>query len=184
MTADRIARERHIEAMVALDTFDALAARVRRLLSYGRRISMTQRYTYTDHAPDLHVGCTVDTEARGGGIHEGGNNGGKHFGVHLLRPGRLLLGFGFSAYPGDGNDTEKEAWQRYHAGADTTDVWAKRRNMTRLTITGGMDGGYGPARDDLLIIRAWNDSGVCDEKVIGFDTDLYWAARRNEDGDL
>lgn len=178
---DRLRTERHINAMVALDNFDLLTARVRKLLSYDRRISMTQRYTYTDQPPELYVGCTLDKEARSGGIIEGQSADGRHFGVYL-RPG-LLTGFGFSAYTSDGNATEAEAWKRYHAGDEATNHWDKRRNMVRLTLNGGMGGDYGPARDDLIVVRAWNEHGVCDEKVIGFDTDAYWAARDAEGGE-
>ncbi|WP_030487304.1 hypothetical protein [Micromonospora chokoriensis] len=177
---DRILNQRHLDTMVALDTITLLAARVRKLLSYDRRISMTQRYTYTTSAPELLVGCTLDTKARNGGIVEGGDDTGRYFGVYL-RPG-LLTGFGFSAYASDGNATEAEAWKRYHAGKDTTDHWHKRRNMIRLTINGGMDGDSGPARDDLIVVRAWNEHGVCEERVIGFDTAAYWAARDTEGG--
>lgn len=178
---DRIRTQRHTEAMVALDNFDLIVARVRKLLSYDRRISMTQRYSWVNDAPELHVGCTLDKDARNGGIVEGTSADGRHFGVYL-RPG-LLNGFGFSAYASDGNATEAEAWKRYHAGDDATNHWGKRRNMIRLTLNGGMDGDYGPARDDLIVIRAWNEHGVCDERVIGFDTDAYWAARDAEGGE-
>lgn len=179
-TVDRIRTQRHTDAMVALDSFDMIVARIRKLLSWERRISMTQRYTWVNEPPQMHVGCTLDKEARNGGIIEGTNADGRHFGIYL-RPG-LLTGFGFSAYASDGNATEAEAWKRYHAGKDATDHWSKRRNMTRVTLVGGMEGDSGPARDDLIVIRAWNEHGVCDEKVIGFDTDAYWAARDTEDG--
>lgn len=128
-TPDRIHTQRHVDAMVALDTIDLIAARVRNLLSWNRRIALTHRYTHSDREPELTLGLTLDTEAYQGGIVQGANDGGKHFGVHL-RPG-LMVGFGFSAYPGDDCDTEKQVWQRYHAGKDATDVWARRRNMTR-----------------------------------------------------
>lgn len=178
---DRIRTTRHIDAMVALDNFDLLVARVRKLLFWDRRISMTRRYTWVDEAPDLIVGCTLDKQARNGGIVEGGDEQGRYFGVYL-RPG-LLTGFGFSAYAADGNATEAEAWKRYHAGEKPADFWDKRRDMIRLTIVGGMDGDSGPSRDDLIVVRAWNGHGVCEEKVIGFDTDAYWAARDAEGGE-
>lgn len=172
---DRIATERYINAVVALDTFDLIVARVRKHLSWGRRISMTQRYTYLDRAPELEVGLTLDTEERNGGITVGGDSNGRFFGV-TLRPG-LMTGFGFGAYASDGNRTAEEAWKRYHAGENAADHWSKRRNMTLVTLTGGMEGDLGPARDDLIVIRAWNQHAVCEEKVIGFDTDAYWRAQ-------
>jgi hypothetical protein len=165
---DRIRTQRYVEAMAALDTFDLLTARIRKLLSWQRRISLTQRYTYVDCPPELHTGFTLNTDAYDGGISEGGNNGGRHFGVNLRRPGRHD-GFGFSAYASDGNATEAEALARYRAGENPTDHWDKRRNMTLVTINGGMDGDWGPARDDLIVVRAWNSDAVCEEKVIAFD---------------
>jgi hypothetical protein len=173
---NRIKSMREVDAMVALDTFELITTRVRKLLSYGRRISMTQRYTYlSDRAPDLLVGLTVDAEARNGGITEVLKDDGAHFGV-TLKPG-LMTGFGFSAYDIDGNASEAEAWKRFHAGKDATAVWSKRRNMTLVRLVGGMAGDMGPARDELIVIRHWNNDAVCDERVIGFDTDAYWAER-------
>jgi hypothetical protein len=169
---DRIATQRHIDAMVALDNFDLITTRILKLLSWNRRISMTQRYTYVDSPPDLEVGLTLDTDARAGGISSGGDSEGRFFGVSL-KPG-LTSGFSIGAYASDGNATEAEAWKRYRDAKDATDFWAKRRNMTLMTLIGGLEGDRGPARDDLIVIRAWNQHGVCDEKVIGFDTDAYW----------
>ncbi|MEV2239570.1 hypothetical protein [Micromonospora sp. NPDC049891] len=168
MTASpaRILAMRECSAMVALDTMPHLVTRIRNLLSHGRRITMTQRYTYVDRPPEVTAGLTVDTRAYDGGISEHRRDDGHHFGVRL-RPG-AGSGFGLSAYACDGNRTEAEAWKRYHAGKDATDVWAQRRNMTVVEIVGGLPGD-GPARDDRLIVREWNDSGVCDERVIVFD---------------
>lgn len=171
----RIKSIRHCDAMVAMDNFDLIVVRVRKLLSYGRRMSMTQRYTYVDSPPELHVGLTLDEQARPGGISESHGDDGCHFGVNLA-PG--INGFSFSAYASDGNAAEEVAWQRYHESKNAVDHWARRRNMTMVTLTGGMDDDFGPARDDLLIIRHWNEHGVCDERVIGFDTDAYWTEQR------
>ena len=173
---NRIEAMRHCDAMVAVDNFDLIVARVRKLLSYGRRMSMTQRYTYVDSPPDLYVGLTLETEAYQGGFSQGRTDDGCHFGVSL-RPG--IRGFGLSAYASDRNATEREAWARYHAGSHDAERRLERRNMTMVTLTGGMDGDFGPARDDLIVIRAYNTHGVCDERVIGFDTDAYWAERRD-----
>lgn len=163
---DRIRTERHVEAMVALDTMDLLVTRVKNLLSHGRRIAMAHRYTYCDSAPDLYAGLTVDASAYRDGFTSGGSADGRHFGV-ALSPG--LHGFGFSAYAGDGNDTEAQAWRRYHAKvADSGDPFERRRDMTLIRLVGGLDND-GPARDDLIVIRAWNQHGVCDERVIAFD---------------
>lgn len=174
---ERIKSMRHVDAMVAMDNFDLIVARIRKLLSYGRRMSMTQRYTYVDSPPDLYVGLTLDEEARPGGISESHSDDGCHFGVNL-KPG--IRGFGLGAYRSDDNACEADVWKRYHASGDGDHVHRahRRRNMTMVTLTGGMAGDFGPARDDLLIIRAWNEHGVCDERVIGFDTDAYWAEQR------
>lgn len=153
---DRIRTMRDVTALVALDTVELLAERVTNLLSHGRRMSLTHRYTYTDHPPDVFAGLTLLEEPtlwrRDHGI---------GFDVRL-QPG-VLAGFGFSAYCGE-SDTEADAWRRYHATND------KRRDVTLLGITGGM-AGDGPARNDKLVIRRWNRDGVCIEQVIAFDYD-------------
>lgn len=167
VAVDRIRTQRHVEAMAAVDNFDMLTARVRKLLSWGRRMTLTQRYTYVDEPPTVTAGLMLDTSAWQGGFSEGSNADGRHFGV-TLRPG-LLAGFGFSAYASAGNRFEADVWKRYRAGKDAANHWDKRRNMTMVTINGGMDGDQGPARDDLIVIRAWNSDAVCDEKVVAFD---------------
>ncbi|MDG4792047.1 hypothetical protein O7626_40235 [Micromonospora sp. WMMD1102] len=167
VSPERILRQREVTAMAALDTMPHLTARVRNLLAHGRRMTVTQRYTYLDQPPEVTAGLTLDTQARGGDIVEGVKpDEFHHFGVHL-RPG-LLAGFGFSAYASEGNTTEAEAWKRYHAGKDAVDRWKRRRRMTLIEIVGGLPGD-GPARGDQLVIRAWNDDGVCDERVVAFD---------------
>lgn len=170
MSIDRIGTQRHTRAMVALDNFDAIAERVQRLLEPGRRISMTRRVTYTDSAPELVVGLTLDPEGHGGGIHVRRDKDHGHIGVSL-KPG-LTAGFGIGAYAGEA-DTEKQVWDRYHAGEDA------RRNMTMVVFTGGLPG-WEPGLDDQLVIRRWNSSAVCIEQVVGFDTPLYWAEREAE----
>lgn len=176
----RIATEQNVEAMVALDTIDLLAARVRKMLSFGRRISMTRRYTYLDEPPNLYVGLTLDTGwgRYGTGVELGRRPGGAWFGVRL-KPG-ILTGFGFSAYADEGNGTEAEAWRRYHAAKASSDNYFERRlDMTLVKLVGGLERNDEPGRDDLIVIRPWNRDGVCEEVVIGFDTEAYLAARRN-----
>ncbi|HEY6117215.1 MAG TPA: hypothetical protein VI172_14785 [Candidatus Dormibacteraeota bacterium] len=164
----RIRTDHYVDAMVALDNFELIEARVRRLLSHGRRISMTQRYTYTQRAPELHAGLTVDIEARNGGIVGGADSDGAWLTVYL-RPG-LMAGFGFSAYASDGNATEEEAWKRYHAKkAEADDPFERRRRMTEVSLTGGREDDEA-SRDDRIVVCAWNDDGVCDERVISFDS--------------
>lgn len=154
----RILTERHVTTMAALDTMPHIAARIRNLLSHGRRITITRRYTHLDGPPEVTAGLTVDEVCDW--------RGGNGIGVHL-KPG-LTAGFSVSAHPGE-NDTEAGEWKRYHAAESVSDDWFKRRrDMTRLDITGGLPGD-GPARDDLLVIRAWNRDGVCDERVVAFD---------------
>ncbi|MEU7978295.1 hypothetical protein AB0B63_07155 [Micromonospora sp. NPDC049081] len=153
--------------MAAVDTMPHIAARIRNLLTHGRRITVTQRYTYVDRPPDVTAGLTLDTSARNGGITEGVSGDGHHLGVYL-RPG-LMSGFGVSAYVSDGNRVEAEVWKRYHAAESTSsDPFKRRRNMTLVEITGGLPGD-GPGRDDRLVVRHWNSDGVCDERVVVFD---------------
>lgn len=172
---ERIRTSRNVHAMVALDNFALIEARIRKLLSYGRRIAMTQRYTWINDAPELKVGLLVNTEAHGSGIVSSRQDDGAHLSVYL-RPG-ITAGFGISAYASDGNATEAEAWKRFHAAkSESANYFERRRRMTEIVLTGGMEGDAGPARDDLIVIRAWNDDGVCNERVIAFDTEAYWAA--------
>lgn len=163
-TPDRIRTEEYVKAMAATDTIALLAQRVQSLLSHGRRMSMTDRYVHHDGPnatpPHLYTGVTQDGEFK---LWPDGNG----FSVNL-KPG--LLGVGVSAYASDGNGTEAEAWKRYHAGKDATDRRDRRRNMTLVTINGGLDN-TGPGRFDALIIQYWNEHGVCLERVIGFDYD-------------
>ncbi len=164
---DRIRRERGLEAMVALDTIDLLADRVINLLSHGRRITLVQRFTYTQQPPTVATGLSLRDEPKV--RHQ---DGGASFGVHL-EPG-VLTGFGFRAYACDGNDTEANAWQRYRTGKAESDRRSERRqDMTHLWIVGGLSNDS-PARDDLLVIRHWNHDGVCTETVVAFDTGLLF----------
>ncbi len=160
-TPDRILAERHVTCMAALDTMPHIVTRVQNLLAHGRRITTTQRYTYVDQPPEVTAGLTVDRVAPW--TQKNGNAG---IAVHLS-PG-LTAGFGVGAYAGE-NDTEAGEWKKYHAAEPISDnPFKRRRDMTQVTITGGLPGD-GPARDDQLIIRAWNSSGVCNEQVIAFD---------------
>ncbi|MER7331737.1 MULTISPECIES: hypothetical protein [unclassified Micromonospora] len=157
---DRILHERYLHAMVALDTVDAIAERVRNLSSHGRRITVTDRFTYVDRPPKVTAGLTVDR------LDPWANDRGKGLRV-LLKPG-LMTGFGFAAYTGE-NDTEKGEWKKFHAGKSVSDRWdERRRDVTEVEMIGGLPGD-GPARDDQLVIRAWNRDGVCTENVIAFD---------------
>jgi hypothetical protein len=153
---ERIRTEHYVEALVAGDTFDLIAARVRRLLSHRRRLSMTQRYTWVGDAPALHAGLEVFDIQQGVDW------------LHVrLTPG--LDGFGLAGYAHEGNATEDESWKRYHAAkAESEDFFERRRNMTLVELSGGREQD-GPGRDDRIVIRAWNSDGVCDERVIAFE---------------
>lgn len=159
-TATRALTQRTLSAMVAVDNIDHITQRIRNLLSHNRRITVTQRYTYVNDPPEVTVGLTVSE------IRAWSNEHGAGIGVHL-KPG-ALAGFGVSAHAGE-NDTEATEWKRYHAAVAVNDnPFQRRRDMTRLDITGGLPGDV-PARDDLIVIRAWNSDGVCDERVVAFD---------------
>ncbi|TDC59425.1 hypothetical protein E1258_18005 [Micromonospora sp. KC207] len=113
----------------------------------------------------MATGLTLDPDAPSGGIHESIRDD-HHLGV-TLRPG-LMSGFAIAAYTSDRNTTEADVWKRWNAAKDATDRWLKPRRLILIDITGGLPGD-GPARDDKLIIRAFNDDAVCDERVIVFD---------------
>ncbi len=162
MTASpaRILHQRHLHAMVALDTIDHITERIRNLLAHNRRITLTDRYTYINNPPTVTAGLTVDS------IDPWAGSSGKGVTVRL-KPG-LLTGFGVAAYTHE-NATEKQEWKRFHAGKATSERRdERRRDMTEVEINGGLPGD-GPARDDQLVIRRWNRDGVCQETVIVFD---------------
>lgn len=148
---ERIRTDFYVSAMVAGDTIELLAERVKRLVSHGRRIAMTQRYIHTGNPPHLFAGLTVAST----------NTWPDAFSVRL-EPG-ALFGFGFSVEQA----TEAEAWKLYHTGlADSPDFQRRRRDITHVEITGGV---YGASRDDQIVISEWNGDGACDERVIAFD---------------
>jgi hypothetical protein len=161
MNVGRIQTEHDVTAMVALDTAEMLARRVCNLLAHDRRIAMYSRWPSLADAPTLVAGLTLDgppklwSDARGSGLQVD------------LKPG-VLQGFSFVAYP-DENDTEAADRKRYHALADSSDDYRKRRRqMTEVRIVGGLEG-LGPSRYDLVEIRRWNDDGVGSEVVVAFD---------------
>lgn len=172
---ERIRGQRRVEAAVALDTIEALTTRITNLLRWDRRIAMTERYTWVNHPPRLHVGLTVDVDGINTRANRGDDGTLRSAWLHVrLHPG-ILTGFGIGVDDSRGPATEADGWRRYRAGEAVHADWSRRRrNITVVTITGGMDGDTGPAADDLLIIKSWNDDGVCDERVIGFDTELAW----------
>ncbi len=79
---------------------------------------------------------------------------------------------GFTAALTGAHTTEPALRRRYNDLAPDPQNMSRRRNMTMVTIRGGADGSS-PGRDDLIIIRAWNNEAVCREKVIGFDTPTH-----------
>lgn len=164
---ERIRRQRHVTAMAALDTVELLAERVQQLLSHGRRIAMTRRYTWVNNPPEVYAGLLLAGEPKLWHQSDG-------VGFHVpLGPG-LMANFGFDAWGYEGSATEADAWVRYHAGkAEAESFFDRRRDMTYVEIVGGLPGD-GPARDDLIVIRPWNRDGVCDERVIVFDTGLLY----------
>lgn len=165
----RILTQRELSCMAAVDTMPHITTRIRNLLAHGRRITVTRRYTYVNDPPEVTAGLTMDE------IRTWANERGAGIGVYL-KPG-LLAGFGVSAHAGE-NDTEQREWKRYHvAEATSDDHFKRRRDMTRIDVTGGLPGN-GPARDDQIVIRHWNRDGVCDERVIAFDYGLVDARTR------
>lgn len=159
MNIHRIRTEYDLDCVVALDNFDLIAERVQGLLSHGRTLMVAHQYaTYIHRAPDLFSRQTV-------------NN------VQVRTKDREAslwiactdIGIGFHAYAWDGNETEAQVWQRYHKGQhEAGNPFDRRRNLVDLQIQGGREGD--PAgRSDRLVVRAYNQDGVCDEKVIAFE---------------
>lgn len=170
---ERITTSQTVTAACALDTVPLLAARVRNLLSWGRRITVaeSQGGELTVQA-GLVVADDMEQPVRDS-VQPGQW---ATFGVHLA-PG--IHSFGFAAYASDGNATEMEVWRRYHAG--------DRRDITLVDITGGMQDRVSPGRADSLTVTRWNAHGVVIQTVIAFDTHAYsevWREREERGFDL
>lgn len=157
MTArpNRLAYQRHVTEMIALDTIVSAHSRVCNLLAHGRRMTMVTRLIRKDGTsgtPDVRAGLTL-AEPVTMREHHGGVS------VAAVLSGSVRNGIGFSAFPGE-SETAAAVWASYRAG--------DRRDMTQIKITGGMTSD-GPAADDQLIVQQWDESGQCRETVIGFD---------------
>lgn len=160
MSLNRIRTDHRCDALVAVDSFPLLAARMERLLPPGRRLSVAHRYaTYTGHAPEVHGGLTVallrvnlDTTS-----------------LWVECEPESTMGFGFSVRDVWLAATEDNAWKYYHAGQHEADAFFdRRRDLTHVHLVGGRDGDD-LSREDRIVIRTYNRDGVCDERVIGFD---------------
>ncbi len=179
---DRILREDDVEAMVAADSFDVIVERVRPMVTAGRRMVLAVReYTYTHRPPKVYAGLELDTSAREGGFWTQAYDRDPEPGIHSLWCGIVLtnggsryedqigLGFGEDVYPYSGNETERQAWDRYHKHqAEHSDHFQRRRDMTHLSISGGLPG-YRYRTTDQIVISAWNRDGVATEKVLAFE---------------
>lgn len=159
-TPERILTSRYVQVMAAMDTMPHIVARIKAMVGHGRRIAYSQRFTYTQTPPDLYVGLTVRTDR---GIHEWSDDDQAGVAVNL-EPG-ALRGFGVGVLAWNA-PTEADVWKRYHAEKDRP---RHPRDTTEVTFDGCMPGDFGPSRDDQIVIRHWNDDGVCTETVIGFD---------------
>lgn len=152
----RIMNNRAVKAMVAADTYQDLAARVANLFGHHRHISLVEGQLYPDGTrdgtPQLRTGLTLLRPAEKWTRTDGAR------GITVaLQPDLCSLGFSVG-----GADTpdERAQWERHDAG--------DLAGLTQVRITGGMNGD-GPARDDTLVIRQWNDRATCRETIIGFD---------------
>jgi hypothetical protein len=147
-----------VTEMVAMDTIVPLAQRVIALFGHGRRVTKAARFVYddgTDSGLELKAGllpaASPHLDIRSD----------KTVSFHVQLGASSLDGFGFSAFPSD-MENSAELWGRYHQGP------AGRRNMTQVTLTGGLPGN-GHGSNDQLIVRHWNSYGVCREITIVFD---------------
>lgn len=156
-TPARIGRMPEVTAMSAFDTIDLLADRVQRLLSHRRRMTLVGRWLDGDETPDVEAGLTVREPLEVRRTH-----GGTVVTAHL-HPA-LARTFGFSASTGI-DDTEAEAWTRYHHPS------GERQGLTWIRVSGGLPGN-GPATTDQIVIRNWNNYNRGRETVVAFDNDL------------
>lgn len=150
---ERIRANRHVQALVADDTFAPLADRVERMLSHGRRICLAVRGFNLGGEMDVHAGLTL------GRVERTAPEGRCVFEV-VLEPG-LRTAFGFASPTGVNAVTEREAWARFYAAGG-------RYNFTKLTLCGGL-ANDGPANDDRITIDRWNSDGARTQTVVVFD---------------
>lgn len=158
MTAvDRIRTKHHVTAMVALDSFPLIVARIQRLCPTGRPLAAAYSYaTYTGRAPEVFPGLTVESVR--------------------VNPDRSSLwvetepdfGFGVGIRCDWTAQTEESAWKHYHGGQHEADAFSdRRRDLTYVELTGGREG-EDLSSKDRIVVRTYNSDGVCDERVIGF----------------
>jgi hypothetical protein len=165
-----IASAQEVEALVARDTFDAVAARIQRMLSHGRPIAIAERLVHLNRTPDLAAGLSLNTDARDGGISVYRTHDQASL-VVVLTPEPHV--FSITTY--DNTDAVK-LWDQYRTHeADHADWSKRRREMVHIQLVGGHESQGGPHRTDKIVISDWNPDGVCTERVIAFDTESYLA---------
>lgn len=166
MHPNGILREQDVEMMVAADSFEPLVARIEAMVRAGRRMVLAVR---------VYGGLTLDVGARGRGVWCDVRSGKDVWCCAVLTGGvesvdsRIGLSFGADVYPGSGNETAAQAWQRYHSHqAIAASHFERRRDMTHVEISGGLPGRR-YRREDQIVISDWNRDGVCTERTLGFD---------------
>lgn len=147
----------HVDAMVATDTFAALAERIEWMFSHGRRVCVATRLVERGSGMEVKAGLTLERIERRSPPDR------CVFQV-LLTSGFGLTtdGFGFSAPLGDEAEDEYEVWRRYDRGEQGGN------GITRIVLKGGLVGDS-PARDDQITVWRWTSEAVLRETVIVFD---------------
>lgn len=167
---ERILTHHDVTAACALDTVPLLAARVRNLLSWGRRISVASRWLGArDGDLDLHAGLVV-AEDMGGRVIRGLVRPGEYATFSVQLTGGVIVAF--DAYAADEGATEMQVWRRYHDG--------ERRRITLVRVVGGLDDRVSPGACDQITITSWGPNGAGRQTTVGFDSHAYdeaWAER-------
>lgn len=170
-----VASEQEAEAMVAADSFEAIAERIQLMVTAGRVMVLAVReFTYTGRPAVLHASMRLDTESHGGGFRAGTND--HHVFCHVVLTnggGRYgdgqFFGFYTDIYQYSGNESEAYAWKRYETSPDGgDDRLARRKNMTHVEFFGGLPG-WKWQNDDRIVITDYNGDGVATERVLGFE---------------
>lgn len=154
---DERATQHHMYAFVAIDTIEAIIARIEPMLRSGRRMTLMRRYVGdTDNAPDLRTGLHLEKDAWDGGVQIRRQDNPK--GSYITAVLTHVSTFSVGAWESDG--TEEQVRVRYQGKEQ------ERRDCARIEILGGF---HGMGKEDRIILTRFGEYGVGEQIVLAFD---------------
>ncbi len=166
--------EAEAEVMVAADSHDTIAGRIRRMVTAGRGMVLAVReFTYTGRPAILYAGLRLDTAAPDGGFLSVSRDDQVTCSVRLTNGGMGFddtrwFGYSVRTFQHSGNESEEQAWERYRAKKAEGERSERRHNMTHVEFVGGLPG-WKWQTTDRITITDWNDDGVASEWVLVFE---------------